>query len=281
MYLEFFKLADFPYTIGSDERFFFESEIHAEALANMVYTIQQRKGMVLITGEVGSGKTFLGSMLQGRLGGTAHVGMVKHPVDSSKQLLRATAEAFGAKVGPEEDKLSLVKKLEQFLDKQFRRRKLLALILDEVQDMPDEALEEIRLIWNWERRGQRLLQIVLIGQPELRQRLAEPKWESFRQRIVLSYHLGRLGLDDTAKYILHRRRAVADDGCLLTFTTNALEHIHELTQGVPRMINVLCDNALLTAYARSCHKITHEIVQKAAREMTCWAGDLGPDQAAS
>ena len=272
MYLEFFNLKEFPFSIGSDEKYFYESDIHAEALANMLYTIQQRKGMVLITGEVGSGKTFLSSMLASRLGKSALVVSVRHPPDSAKQMLRAVAEGIGVRVGRTDDKLTLVKELENKLERHLRRDRLVAVILDEVQDLPDEAMEQIRLMWNWEVDGQRLVQLVLVGQPELRPRLQEPKWESLQQRIVLSYHLGALTAADTAKYILHRRKIAAKNGnCPMRFTIRALEDIHEITKGIPRLINILCDNALLTAYAANTTKITSGIVAKVVRNMTTWS----------
>ncbi len=271
MYLGFYNLKEYPFSTGSDARYFYESDIHSEALANMVYTVQQRKGMVLITGEVGAGKTFLSSMLAERLGDKAVVVRLGHPPDSSKQLLRAVAEGVGQRVAPSDDKLTLVQRVEGKLDKLYRRHRLAAVILDESQDMPDDAMEEIRLMWNWERDGHRLIQIVLVGQPELRERLSEPKWESLQQRIVLSYHLGRLTPVDTAHYVLHRRKVAAQDGSRLRFTVSALEAIYESTRGIPRLINTLCDNALLTAYSQNTDKITSGIVNKVVREMTCWS----------
>lgn len=279
MYLEFFNLREFPFTIGCDGRFFFESEAHAEALANMLYSIQHRKGMVLVTGEVGTGKTFVGSMLSARLGNAAQVVMVRHPPDSPKQLLRAVAEGLGARVSVTDDKLKLVSQLEKYLERIHRRGRLVALIVDEAQSLSDQTLEEIRFIWNWERDGQRLVQIVLVGQPELRDRLSHPRWESFLQRIVLSYHLGNLSRQDTARYILHRRKAAAMNSSPLRFTLRALEYIHTASRGIPRLINILCDNALLRAYAKNTTKITSRIVERAAREMTAWTRENPPPEA--
>jgi general secretion pathway protein A len=270
MYLDFFNLKEFPFSIASDAKYFFESDIHAEALANMLYTIQQRKGMVLVTGEVGAGKTFLASMLAERLGRSSLVVSVKHPPDSAKQMLRAVAEGIGVRIGRNDDKLTLVNELENKLQRHFRRDRLVAVILDEVQDLPDEAMEQIRLMWNWEQQGQRLVQLVLVGQPELRDRLQEPKWESLQQRIVLSYHLGALSAADTAKYVLHRRKIAASNGCPLRFTIRALEDVYEVTKGIPRLINILCDNALLSAYASNTTKITSGVIAKVVQNMTTW-----------
>ena len=276
MYLEFYNLSEFPFSIGCDAKFFYESAAHAEALANMRYTIQQRKGMVLVSGEVGAGKTFLGTMLGNRLGvGTLTVFM-NHPPQSSKQLLRALSGKAGLDVPASADHQSLVDQLEDFLVRLYRRGRTAALIVDEAQDLPPAALEELRLVWNWERDGQRLVQIVLIGQPELRTRILEPRWEPLRQRIVLSYHLSHLSPDDTAGYVAHRLKIASDGRCLADFTDEAVRRIHEAADGIPRIINVICDNCLLTGYAKGVYRIYTDIVSEVLRDMTCW--NLGTNQ---
>jgi len=277
MYLDFYNLNEFPFSLGCDARFFYESAVHAEALANMQYTIEQRKGMVLVTGEVGAGKTFLGTVLADRLGvGTLTV-MMNHPPQSSKQLLRAMANKAGLTVPDRADRLALVDELEQYLVRLHRRGRVAALLVDEAQDLPTQALEELRLLWNWEREGQRLVQIVLIGQPELRDRVQEPRWEPLRQRIVLSYHLGHLSLKDTTAYIAHRLQVASGGRCLADFTDEALRTIHEAADGIPRLVNVLCDNSLLTAYAKGVYRIYTDIVSEVLGNMTCWnMGTLHP-----
>jgi general secretion pathway protein A len=273
MYQEFFNLKEFPFSIASDEKYFYESDIHAEALGNMLYAVQQRKGMVLISGEVGAGKTFLGNMLASRLGLAALVIAIKHPPGSAKQLLRGVAAGLGLKVSQDSDIMALAEEVEEGLLRSQRRTRLVALLIDEVQDLPDEALEEVRLMWNWESQGQRLLQIVLVGQPELRQRLSQPRWESLRQRIVLSYHLGRLSAEQTAGYILHRIRIAAKGDGGPQFTPEALKTIYQASKGTPRLINSLCDNVLLAAYAKGQRQITAQIVDEVLGGMTAWASD--------
>ena len=270
MYLDFYRLKEFPFAITCDERFFYESAAHAEALANMIYTVGQHKGMVLVTGEVGAGKTFLGNMLHTRLGPGCLTVMMRNPAQSSKQLVRAVAVAAGINVRASADKLSLVEQLEEHLRRLRNRGRLVALIVDEAQDLPAVALEEIRLLWNWEYDGQRLVQIVLIGQPELRQKLQQAKWEPLRQRIVLSYHLKHLPPAETSAYIEHRLRVAAAEDCLAVFTPQARAAIHAATDGIPRLINVLCDNALLAGYAKGIHRIDASIVGEVLRDMTCW-----------
>ena len=270
MYLKFYKFREFPFSITCEEKFFYESAVHTEALANMMYTIQQRKGMVLITGEVGAGKTFVGNMLGSRLGiGCLTVSMA-NPPQSSKQLVRALAGRVGMNIRASADKTSLTEDLERYLIRLHNRGRLVALILDEAQDLSAASLEEIRLLWNWEQDGQRLMQIVLIAQPELRQRLQEPKWEALRQRIVLSYHLAPLSQEDTAAYIWHRLQVAGDDGCLAKFTPEALANTYAASDGIPRLINILCDNALLVGYAKGVHCIDTTIVTEVLKDMTCW-----------
>lgn len=270
MYLDFYRLKEPPFSITSEERFFYESSIHAEALANMMYTVQQRKGMVLITGEVGAGKTFLGSVLSSRLAGDYATVRMQNPPQSGKQLLRAVASHVGTRSRSSADTLQLQDDLEEHIVRMHLRGRPVALIIDEAQGLPTSSLEELRLLWNWERDGQRLIQIVLIGQPELRDKLLEPRWEPLRQRIVLSYHLGHLSAADTAAYVDHRIRVAADEGCLAEFTPEAKAQIYDATNGVPRLINVLCDNALLVGYAKSVYCIDTEFVGMVLRDMTCW-----------
>ncbi|HUT57283.1 MAG TPA: AAA family ATPase [Phycisphaerae bacterium] len=270
MYLDFYNLREFPFTITCDDRFFYESAVHAETLANMMYTVQQRKGMVLVTGEVGAGKTFVGNMLGSRLGVGCQTVLISNPPQSSKQLLSTLARRLGMNVRASADKASLVEELERYLVGLNSRGRLVALILDEAQDLSPASLEELRLLWNWEQGGRRLIQIVLIGQPELRQRLLEPKWEALRQRVVLSYHLQHLSPADTPSYIAHRLRVAGGDACSAQFTASALTDIHAATDGIPRLINILCDNALLVGYAKEVHCIDSPIVAEVVRDMTCW-----------
>jgi general secretion pathway protein A len=284
MYLSFYRLKEFPFAISCDERYFFESSVHTEALANMMYAVQQRKGMVLVTGEVGAGKTFVGNVLASRLGTGCLTISVQNPPQSGKQLLRAVAVGAGMSIRAGADKMSLLEGLEQHLRRMQARGRLVALIIDEAQDLTPAALEEVRLLWNWEQDGQRLVQIVLIGLPDLRQRLMEPRWEPIRQRVVLSYHLGHLAAKDTAAYVTHRIRVASEDGaCESRFTPEALTVVHESTGGIPRLINVLCDNALLIGYSRESRRIEKDIVLDVLRDMTCWGlrTPVAPSAAAS
>lgn len=271
MYLSFYNLREFPFSMGCDERFFYESSIHAEALANTLYTFQQRKGMVLISGEVGAGKTLVGNMLISRLGSGAQAVFLQHPTQSDKQLLRAVALGLGIRMPVDVDRLDMIDELQQHLVRMYHRGRLVALIVDECQDLNARSLEEVRLLWNWEQDGQKLIEILLIGQPELRERIREPRWEPLRQRITLSYHLGNLPPSDTANYIRHRLRVACSNGQpAVEFTPQSVAEVQSATNGIPRLINVLCDNALLVGYAKGVHCIDREIIGEVLRDMTCW-----------
>ena len=270
MYLEFYRLQEYPFSLRCDERFFYESPAHAEALANMLYTIQQRKGMVLVTGEVGAGKTFVGHVLRSRLGAGCLTLAMANPPQSPKQLLRALAKQLGIHLQSNADKLGIVEELREHLVRLCSRGRLVAAIIDEAQGLPAGAMEEIRLLWNWELDGIGLVQIVMIGQPELRRRLHEPQWEPLCQRIALSFHLRQLPAQDTAEYVRHRLRVAGAGRCLAEFAPEALAEIHEATGGIPRLINVLCDNALLVGYSRGTHLIDRPVITEVLRDMTCW-----------
>ena len=165
MYLDFYKLREMPFSLSSESRYFYASEKHNEALANMLYAIRQRKGLVVISGEIGSGKTFLARMLCEQLGPSCLTIRISNPPASGRQLLELVARKIGLKVRSA-DKLVLVEQLEEELTHLLHRGKLAALVLDEAQDLSEDSMEELRLLWNWEDGGQRLVQIVLIGQPE-------------------------------------------------------------------------------------------------------------------
>ena len=281
MYLSYYKLNEFPFSLSCEGKYFYESSVHREALGNMLYAIQQRKGMVLITGEVGTGKSFVGNMLRSRLGAGCLAAIIQNPPESKKQLLRSFAKQIGIKARATMDKLTLEENLQEFLIRLHSRGRLVGLILDEAQELSKTSLEEIRLLWNWEQDGQRLIQIVLIGQPELRDKLQDPKWEPLRQRIVLSYHLSSLTAADTIAYIHHRLRIASSNGATVEFSPEALEAIHAATDGIPRLINTLCDNALLVGYVKGMEHIDKSIVMDVLRDMTCWGLQVSKEDASA
>lgn len=233
--------------------------------------------MVLISGEVGAGKTFVSNMIASRLGASAQCVVLDHPPQSPKQMLMLLAGGLGMKISPRNDMSLLVEEIRQYLIRMQYRGKLISLIIDEAQDLNQRLLEEIRLIWNFQNNGQRLIQILLTGQPELRERLMQPHWESLRQRIVLSFHLGCLSMKETFGYITHRLNIVAKGEQKNIFTISAIKEIFHYTNGIPRLINVLCDNALLIGYVNSVNEIDEKIVAQVVRDMTCWGLQVKPE----
>ncbi|MFP4354899.1 MAG: ExeA family protein [Phycisphaerae bacterium] len=270
MYNEFYNFQQAPFALACQPRLYFASQAHSEALASMVYCVQQRKGMVLVTGQVGAGKTFVAHMLAARLGPSVHTVVLRHPPKTPKNLLRAIAAGIGLALPGSIDAHSLQQELLEHLLRLHRRGRQVCLVIDECQDLSPAAMEEIRLLWNWETHAQRLVQIVLIGQPELRELLCQPKWESLRQRIVLSFHLQGLDRADVCKYIQHRLDLASQGNARVEFTPEAVEQITGASNGVPRLINTLCDNSLLVGYNRQVRIIDAEIVRIVINDMTCW-----------
>lgn len=267
--MKFYGFREFPFALASEPGFFFKSEAHREALASMLYVIQQQKGMLLVTGEIGAGKTFLAHVLQEKLKRQSICVYLQDPPESTRQLYRNLAQRLGFKVPEQAEKSDIMDLLREFLTAQSARKRLVTLIIDEAQDLKAALLGEIRRLWNWEVNGRHLLQIALIGQGQLRKLLREPEWEALRQRIALSYHLGRLTEKEMAAYIEHRLHKAALSKPRVAFEETALELIYRATKGTPRLINSLCDNALLIGYAKEINLITGPIIIEAIKEMSC------------
>lgn len=270
MYLEYYGLKEPPFDITPNPRFLFFSAKHREAFNHLLYGIRERKGFVQLTGEVGAGKTTLCRAILEELGETFCTALILNPVLDADQLVKAIAMEFGLQVHGM-DRLEALSALNHFLLDLVNHNKDAVLIIDESQDLTDELLEQVRLLSNLETDNRKLLQIVLLGQPELRDRLGNHKLRQLRQRITIRYHLRPLRLREMSQYIHHRLQVAGSKG-IPYFTAPSLWRIYRYTQGIPRLINTLCDKCLLAGYVHGRDKVDHRMVGMAIRELE---GDFG------
>lgn len=266
MYLEYYGLSRHPFQITPDVAFFYDSRVHKRALATIVYGLSKKEGFVVITGEVGSGKTTLieymlsNSKLQDVV--IARVSTTQLEADS---LLALISGELGIS-GDTSSKAGLLQALKAFFLDTSRAGRSILLIVDEVQNLSPEALEELRMLSNFQNAEQPLIQMLLVGQPEFRQRLASPECEQIRQRVIVSYHLAPLPDFDVPVYIEHRLRQAGRQGRVL-FMRQAYRRIFEETGGVPRKINRLCDRLLLFGYLEELSHIDGKAVDRVIAEM--------------
>ena len=267
MYLPFFGLSEKPFAITPDPRYLFLGERHAEALAHLVYGITEAGGFVQLTGEVGTGKTTIIRSLLARQPDNAEIALILNPGMNAPEFLLTICEELGIMVpndaiGSVKD---LVDILNHYLLKAHAQGKRVVLVVDEAQNLSPELLEQVRLLTNLETDTQKLLQIILIGQPELRDLLARNDLRQLAQRVTGRYHLDPLSRSEAAAYVKHRLRiagATAD-----IFTGSALAELYRCSGGVPRLLNIISDRALLGGYTEDRHEITATMVRRAASEV--------------
>lgn len=268
MYLQRFGLRREPFSIAPDPRTLFLSERHREALAHLRFGAQGGGGFVLLTGAIGAGKTTVCRAFLEQLPPHCRVAYVFNPQLSSLELLQTVCEEFGVDVGspaPSGAK-GYIDPLNRFLLERHAAGDHCLLVVDEAQCLAAPVLEQLRLLTNLETDEHKLLQILLIGQPELRDMLARPELEQLAQRVIARYHLGALSAAETAAYVSHRLR-LAGWTHALPFDARALAQLHALTGGVPRRINLLADRALLALYARDSERATPALLRQLAREL--------------
>ena len=265
MYERYFQLRERPFALSPDPDYLYPSKVHQEALSYVRYGIEGHAGFVVITGEIGSGKTTLLQAVLGRLDPNTTVARIVNTMLDPRELLEAILLDFG--IDPTGmSKPAMLKSLGTFLVEQRQAGRLTILAIDEAQNLSLAALEEIRMLSNLETEKSKLIQIVMIGQPQLRQKLALPQLEQLRQRITVSYHLDPLDADETANYINHRLKRAAI-GAPLVFPRNVTDVIHERSRGVPRIVNVIADATLLFAYGVDCRDIDVAVTQDAINEL--------------
>jgi general secretion pathway protein A len=267
VYLEYYGLTEPPFDITPNPRFLFYSAKHREAFNHLLYGIRERKGFVQLTGEVGAGKTTLCRAMLEQLNGQYSTALILNPVLSADQLMRAVASEFGLPIQPLGlDRFETLAMFNDFLLKQVENGKDSVLIIDEAQDLTDELLEQIRLLSNLETDNRKLLQIVLMGQPELRDRLNKHELRQLRQRITVRFHLHPLSRAEVNQYIRHRLEVSGANGAP-HFTRAALWRIYNYSQGIPRLVNAICDKALLAGFVQQTNKIGFRTVGLAIREL--------------
>ena len=267
MYLTFFGLNEKPFAITPDPRYLYLSERHAEALAHLLYGINEAGGFVQLTGEVGTGKTTIVRSLLAQTPKNAEIALILNPRMTAPEFLLTICEELG--IGVQDSAPGSLKDLVDILSYYLLRAhaagKRVVLVVDEAQNLSPDVLEQVRLLTNLETNTQKLLQIILIGQPELRELLSRNELRQLAQRITGRYHLNPLSRDETTAYVRHRLRVAGATTDI--FAPGALNEVFRLSQGVPRVINVICDRALLGAYSLDRHRVTATLVRNAAAEV--------------
>lgn len=266
MYKEFFGLKEKPFSVTSDPSFLFLSRVHKEAFSHLVYGIKERKGFLEITGEIGAGKTTLCRALLNQLDRNTKSAFVFNSTLPELQLLQVILEDFGL-VLEKRNKAAMLRQLNNFLIEELSKENNVILIIDEAQNLKPSVLEEIRMLSNLETEKEKLFQIILVGQPELKNKLNSPSLKQLRQRIGVRFHITPLEKDEMAKYIYHRLRiAGAKDG-EIRFTEDAIDCIYRYSGGIPRLINMVCDKSLLAAYVMETKEINLPTVERSIQEL--------------
>jgi len=263
MYATYFGMKESPFGLTPDPKFVFWSRTHHEALAHLLYGVQERKGFILLTGEVGVGKTLLCRCLVDALGEGVRTALIVNPLRTGEEFLRRVNQDFGFRTNPRKEPLD---RLNAFLLAEYGKGHNCVLIIDESHALPAEVLEQIRLISNLETKKSKLIQIVLVGQNELNETLNLYSMRQLRQRIAVSFHLTGFDEAETAAYIHHRLGAASADPSV-EFTSGAVRAVHACTGGNPREINILCDRALLAAYSSGVRRVGRKAVRAASREL--------------
>jgi general secretion pathway protein A len=265
MYLDYYGLKENPFNVTSDPSFLYLSRTHREALDHLKYGITQRKGFVEVTGEVGAGKTTLCRALLNQLQDNVKTSYIFNPGLPETQLLEAILEDLGM-TPVRRSKVKIIKQLNEFLLEQLKEDNNVVLIIDEAQNLRPRTLETIRMLSNLETEKEKLLQIILVGQPELRDKLRDHGMLQLRQRISIRFHITALEESEIDMYIMHRLN-VASIEKNIEITDGALKDIYDYTKGIPRVINVVCDKALLLGYVHGTRLIEKGIIEQSIEEI--------------
>jgi len=272
MYTQFFHLKQSPFSIAPDPRYLFMSERHREALAHLLYGVGSGGGFVLLTGEIGAGKTTVCRCFMEQIPANCRLAYIFNPKLTVEELLQSVCDEFRIEMsGAAHSVKGYVDAINAYLLSSHAQGLNNVLVIDEAQNLSAEVLEQLRLLTNLETSERKLLQIILIGQPELRGMLARPELEQLAQRVIARYHLGSLSEAEVGAYVEHRL-TVAGASSIAPFPRPLMAQLHQLTKGVPRRINLLCDRALLGAYVENQHQVTSKILRRAAEEVFAGEG---------
>lgn len=266
MYKKFFGFKEKPFEIAPDPAFVYLSEAHQEALAHLQYAIKEGKGFSVITGEAGTGKTTLVRKLLGNMDGNVRTCYIFNPVMDRVDFLNYICNDLGIESdGPRSLGKSLAA-LHHYLIQCFTNNEKVFLIIDEAQSLEPDLLHEVRLLTNLETAKYKLLHVILLGQPELNATLSEPQFRPLKQRIAIRYHLRPLTLKESKEYIIYRLKRAGSKN-LQIFNDSAIKEIFRYSQGIPRLINIVCDNALLTGFSQEKNRIGENIIQSVIRDL--------------
>jgi len=265
IYQSFYGLKEPPFNVTSDPNFLFFSKHHKEAFSHFLYGVTERKGFLLFTGEIGSGKTTLCRALLDRFGPNTRTAFILNPNLSDLQLLKAIVSDFGIDTTARNRK-DLLDSLNEFLIRQLGADSNVVLIIDEAQNLSLQVLEQIRMISNLETHKEKLIQIALVGQPQLREKLRHPSLEQLRQRIAVQYHMLPLEKDEIDPYIRHRLHVAGSNG-QISFKPKGIDYIYGYSKGIPRLINAICDKCLLAGYVYETDQMTPDLVKRCVQEM--------------
>ncbi len=265
MYEKYYGFSDRPFNLTPDSKFFYASSKHEEALNCLLLAISERNGFVVITGEIGSGKTTVCRTLLNRLDASTKVALVLNTHLGKKELLTTVLEDLGIEY-KSNSKTHILSALNKYLLEQASKDVNVVLIIDEAQNLTPSVIEEVRMLSNLETEREKLIQIILMGQPELKKKLAMPKLEQFRQRVVFHYHIEPLSYDETGQYIKHRLKKAGNLDADI-FTEGAIDEIYKFSGGIPRLINLACHNSLISGLVLETRHIAVDVARDAIKDL--------------
>jgi len=266
MYLDFYSLKEKPFSVTADPNFLYLSKRHQEAISHMQYGIQERMGFLEITGDIGTGKTTICKALLNTLDEHTKTAFILNSNLSEIQLLQAIVEDFGIQL-KNKNKITMLNELNRFLLEQLKLNNNTVLIVDEAQNLKPSLLEQIRLLSNLETEKEKLLQIILVGQPELKEKLASRELAQLRQRISIRYHMLPLEKHEVNAYITHRLKVAGASNGGNFFNEHAINEVFRYSRGVPRLINIICDKSLLAGFVLEQKTIGASMIKKCAKEI--------------